>query len=120
MKIKDLRLVIENPSGSYKKFADSYDEYPVLGVTYPTHYGYIVGYTSEDGHDLDVFIGNGPLYGTLKVAREEIKGGIETKFILGVNQTELEEIEAAFKRVIVELKTFDQATFLKLLENHKS
>lgn len=119
MKIEDLRLVIENPSGTYKKFADSTDDYPILGVTYPTHYGYIEGYISEDGHDLDVFIGNGGLYGTLKVKRDEISDGIETKFILGVSEKEFDAIKAVFKIVTSEILSFDQATFLKVLEDFK-
>jgi hypothetical protein len=44
MKILDLKIVIENLRGSYKKFADSLEEYPILGVTFPVHYGYIDGY----------------------------------------------------------------------------
>src|SRR5688500_16476752 len=106
MKISDLKLVIENPSGSYKKFADSLDEYPILGVTYPTHYGYIEGFASEDGHDLDVFIGNGDIYGKLKINRDDVPGGIETKFLLGISQDELAAIKEQFAPVIHKLDTF--------------
>lgn len=120
MKIDDLELVIENPSGSYKKFADSLEEYPILGVTYPTHYGYIKGFKSEDGHDLDVFIGNGKLYGILRIKRDDVPGGIETKFMLGVSQKEVEAIKEQFKPIIHELKTFDLAEFLERLKDFKA
>lgn len=119
MNISDLEIVIENLSGTYKKFADSLDEYPILGVTYPTHYGYIKGYKSEDGHDLDVFIGNGEFFGLMKVKRDEIPGGIETKFILGVSSKEFEEIKQQFELVIAEVKTFDQDGFFKRIMSFK-
>ncbi len=120
MTISDLELVIENPSGSYKKFADNLDEYPILGVTYPTHYGYIKGYIGEDGHDLDVFIGNGDTYGTMKVRRDEIEGGLETKFFLGINIYELDKIKGQFDPVIEEIRTFDQGRFFQALQAYKS
>ena len=112
MRLEDLRFVIENPSGTYKKFADSLDDYPVLGVTYPTHYGYVEGFESEDGHDLDVFIGNGNLYGILRVNRDDVPGGIETKFIVGTSKKEIEAIRKQFEPVIHELETFGLETFL--------
>lgn len=119
MKISDLKLIIENPSGSYKKFADSLDEYPILGVTYPTHYGYVEGFASEDGHDLDVFIGNGTSYGFMQVRRDEIKGGIETKFFFGVSQAEIKSIKEQFRPVIAKIKTFNQTDFLNALQKFK-
>lgn len=119
MNISDLEIVIENLSGSYKKFADSLEDYPILGVTYPTHYGYIKGYKSEDGHDLDVFIGNGDIFGWMKVKRDEIPDGIETKFIIGVNKKEFDEIKQQFGPVIAELKSFDQNEFLERIQLFK-
>lgn len=115
MNISELEIVIENLSGSYKKFADSLDEYPILGVTYPTHYGYIKGYESEDGHDLDVFIGNGDVFGLMKVKRDEIPDGLETKFILGVNNKEFNEIQLQFAPVIAEIKTLTLGEFFECL-----
>lgn len=120
MNISDLQIVIENPSGSYKKFVDSPEEYPVLGVTYPTHYGYIIGYKSEDGHDLDVFIGNGELYGLMQVERDDTPNGVETKFFLGVSQEEINKIKSQFDPVIAKIDTFDQTEFLKKLTEFKS
>ncbi len=105
MKIDDLRFVIENLSGTYKKFANTLDEYPILGVTYPTHYGYIKGYKSEDGHDLDVFIGNGNLFGTMVVKRDDAPDGVETKMLFGVSHKELEDIKTQFDPVISTIRT---------------
>ena len=120
MLISDLKIVIENLTGSYKKFADSLDDYPILGVTYPTHYGYIEGYASEDGHDLDVFIGNGQLFGLIRVERDEIEGGLETKFLLGVNKVEADKIAEQFGPVVESIETFDQPTFFDKIQKFKT
>jgi hypothetical protein len=106
MEIKDLRIVIENLRGSYKKFADSLEEYPILGVTYPTHYGYIEGFIGEDGHDLDVFVGNGHLNGYIKVSRDDAQNGVETKMFVQISEQEYEEVLQIFKPVIIESRVF--------------
>jgi hypothetical protein len=41
-------IVIENEVGSYKDFRAASD-YPLKGVTYHAEYGYLPGYTGEDG-----------------------------------------------------------------------
>lgn len=110
-----LKIVIENPKGTYKKFADTIDEYPVLGVTFPTHYGYIDGYIGEDSHDLDVFIGSGDIYGILKVNREDVPGGVETKIIMYVTENEYVEIEKAYQPVINDLAKIDEQGLINLL-----
>ncbi len=121
MRITDLQFVIENPSGSYKKFADSLDEYPLLGVTYPTHYGYIDGYKSEDGHDLDVFIGNGSIFGILKVNRDDAPNGVDTKMLFGINQAECDSISKEFEPVIEGIESFDSLeSFLKYIQIFKN
>ncbi len=122
MKLTDLRFTIENPSGSYKKFADSLDEYPILGVTYPTHYGYIEGFTGEDGNDLDIFMGNGNVFGTLVVERPSETGPYtETKMIFGVNQAEWEAIKATFELVTKSMTAVDGLDeWLELLPQFKS
>ena len=103
MKVTDLEFVIENLTGSYKKFANTLEEYPILGVIYPTHYGYIKGYKSEDGHDLDVFIGNGNIFGAMIVNRDDAPNGIETKMLFGINNEELKAIKSKFEPVINDL-----------------
>lgn len=115
----ELKFVIENPKGSYKKFADTLDEYPILGVTFPTHYGYIDGYMSEDHHDLDVFIGSGNLFGILRVKRDDVPGGIETKVMFYVTEKEYEEIEQAYKLVIHEMKTLNEEEMVQLVTSFK-
>ncbi len=103
------KIVIENPKGSYKSFEIENDpvwkDYPLAGVTYPVDYGYIDGYKSEDGHDLDVFVGSGILNGYIKIWRYDVP--IETKFALNVTQKEWDDIIKTFSPVIREQKVFD-------------
>lgn len=115
MKIADLKIVIENVRGSYKKFADTYDEYPVLGVTFPVDYGYIDGYIGEDTHDLDVFVGSGNLHGIMRVKRDDVAGGVETKIILNVTEKEFGEITEAYKPVISEISKVNEAEIIDAL-----
>jgi lactoylglutathione lyase len=120
MKLSDLVIIIENLRGSYKKFADSLDEYSILGVTFPTHYGYIKGYISEDNHDLDVFVGNGSLFGFIKIKRDDVPGGIETKVFLHISKDEYTEIENAYMPVIETITLLpDENTFLSFLQKFK-
>ncbi|HEY4511573.1 MAG TPA: hypothetical protein VJH55_01905 [Candidatus Paceibacterota bacterium] len=115
MKLFDLKIVIENIRGSYKKFADTIEEYPILGVTFPTHYGYIEGYASEDGHDLDVFLGSGNVHGILRVNRDDAPGGVETKTIIYVTEGEWSDIEKAYKPVINEMKKMSEDELVNFL-----
>ena len=115
----ELKFVIENPKGSYKKFADTLEEYPVLGVTFPTHYGYIDGYVSEDGHDLDMFIGSGNLYGILRVNRDDVPDGIETKIILYVTENEYQQIQEAYSPVIQEIKMLSDQEIVNVITSFK-
>ena len=121
MNLSDLKLkfTIESPRGTYKKFADTLKEYPLLGVTFPTDYGYINGYVSEDFHDLDVFIGSGKIHGILRVNREDVPGGIETKIILYVTEKEYTEIENAYKPVINELVKITEKNLVEYLKKFR-
>jgi hypothetical protein len=109
------KIVIENPKGSYKSFEIENDpvwkDYPLAGVTYPVDYGYIDGYKSEDGHDLDVFVGSGNLNGYIKVWRYDVP--IETKFAINVTEKEWDEIIKIFSPVIKEQKIFSDDGELK-------
>lgn len=102
------KIVIENQKGSYKSFEIDSDpawkDYPLAGVTYPVDYGYIEGYKSEDGHDLDVFVGSGDRYGYIKIWRYDVP--IETKFAMKVTDGEWKEIVRIFAPVTKEQKLF--------------
>ena len=116
------KIVIENPKGSYKSFEIEGDpvwkDYPLSGVTYPVDYGYVEGYKSEDGHDLDVFVGSGELKGYIKVWRCDVP--IETKFVLRVTKEEWEEIAKTFSPVIKEQALFEsEEDFIKKLSFYK-
>ncbi len=115
MKLFDLKIVIENLRGSYKKFANSLEEYPILGVTFPVHYGYIDGYIGEDTHDLDVFVGSGDVHGMMRVNRDDVVGGVETKFIIYVTENEYQAIEEIYRPVIREMKKMVEEDIIALL-----
>ena len=122
MKLLDLQLkfVIDDPKGTYRKFADSLDEYPILGVTMPTHYGHLVGYRGEDSDDLDVFIGSGDIHGFLKVNRGDVPGGVETKILVFVTSEEYSQIEEAYKPVINHMKTISEEDLVGLLSEFQT
>lgn len=116
------KLVIENPKGSYKSFEIENDpvwkDYPLVGVTYPVDYGYIKGYASEDGHDLDVFVGSRTLNGYIKIWRYDVP--IETKSVMNVTENEWQAIASIFKPVLRENKIFNtKREFDKFLSYYK-
>ena len=115
MKLFDLKIVIENLRGSYKKYADTLEEYPILGVTFPVHYGYIDGYIGEDTHDLDVFVGSGDIHGIMRVNRDDVVGGVETKLIIYVTEKEFDEIKEIYTLVINEIKKVSEEEIINLL-----
>ncbi|MBI3633744.1 MAG: hypothetical protein HY226_05655 [Candidatus Vogelbacteria bacterium] len=116
------KIVIENPKGSYKSFEIEGDpvwkDYPLSGVTYLVDYGYIDGYKSEDGQDLDVFRGSGNLNGYIKIWRCDVS--TETKVVMDVTQEEWNEIVKIFSSVIKEQRLFNNAKdFQRLLLQFK-
>ncbi|HLD81647.1 MAG TPA: hypothetical protein VJA22_00380 [Patescibacteria group bacterium] len=114
----DFKVVIENPKGSYKSFEIENDpvwsSYPLKGMTYPVDYGYIEGYTGEDGAGLDLFVGSGHLAGYIRVWRLDVP--TETKFFANITDSELEEIKKCFGPVLREVKLLNDMDFTKALE----
>ncbi len=105
------RLEVE--PGHHKDFGLAKDDpYPLRGVTYPVAYGDILGFTGEDGADLDVFIGSGELLGYIKVWRDDTPDG-EHKFYVNVTESEEADILSQFGPVITEQGRF--ASFEGLL-----
>jgi len=121
IEIDGLKIVIENPRGSYKDFEIEgdpiWDKYPIKGVTYPVDYGFVDGYKSEDGHDLDVFVGFGDQVGYIKVWRYDVPE--ETKMILNCTTEEVEQIVETFKPVLVNHEIMKKEDWLKMLEKFK-
>jgi len=120
--IVEMKIVIENPKGSYKSFEIENDpvwkDYPLAGVTYPVDYGYIEGYKSEDNHDLDVYEGSGSLNGYFKVWRYDVP--LETKVAFNVSQMEWDSIVEIYKPVIKEMGLFkSKEEFESFLEMYK-
>jgi inorganic pyrophosphatase len=66
---QDLKIIIENPTGTSKAFRRKssgdrrWKDYPLSGITYPVDYGYINGFNGEGNMGLDVFVGSGDIYG---------------------------------------------------------
>ncbi len=99
---------LEKNPGEYKDFHIAPDDpYPLKGVTFPTYYGDIKGYVGEDGHDLDIFVGTGGIFGFFQVYRSDVVGGIEHKFCVNITESEEFAILEAFRPVLREHGRFD-------------
>lgn len=97
------RFVIDVPKNTYYDFELAPDStYPLKGVTYPVDYGNIPGYTTEDGHELDLFVGLdlGGAMGYLVVERGEHTPN-EHKFFVGLAQEELNQVLSELNPVLV-------------------
>ena len=92
---------LEKKPGEYKDFQVAEDDpYPLKGVTYPTEYGDIEGYTGEDGHPLDLFVGTGDLLGYFQMYRPELEDDIEHKFYVNLTGEEEAAVLEAFRPVV--------------------
>ena len=85
---------LDVPASTYYDFElPEGSDYPLAGVTYPVDYGNMPGYTAEDGHELDLFVGNqiDGLMGSVIVFRGHTSPD-ERKFYVALDQKQLEEI----------------------------
>lgn len=106
---------LEMKPGDYKDFhVAEGDPYPLKGVSYPVSYGDITGYTGEDTHPLDVFIGeDGDLYGYFCVSRPDVEGGKEHKLYLNLTTEEERAVFDAFRPVLLDHARYDTIEELK-------
>jgi inorganic pyrophosphatase len=122
LSLKDLRIVLENPKGSYKSFesedGSEASTYPLKGITYPVDYGHIEGFVGEDGDDLDVFVGTGSIQGFIKVWRLDVPE--ETKAVLNVTEEEFEAIKDVFEPVLKEVVVLTENDILAKIATFKA
>ncbi len=115
-------FVTDVPQNQYYDFElEPGSTYPLKGVTYPVDYGNIPGYTAEDGHELDFFVGSLPdgEIGYVVVYRGETAPN-EHKFYIGLTTQEVEEVLRQLKPVLVEHKKIDdKASLLAMIEQFK-
>lgn len=115
----DIEYEIENPKGSKKVFVNKSNPYPIKTMIYPVDYGYIKNnYMAEDGAELDLFVGNGNLFGYFVVFRPDIPK--ETKMIYKCTKSEVDSIIAAFKPVILNHSSLrNEKEFIKFIQKFK-
>jgi len=115
-------FVIDVPANEYYDFelpADS--TYPLRGVTYPVDYGHIDGYTGEDGHELDLFIGTNPegIIGYVLVFRGSDRPN-EHKFVIGLTEQEWQTVQDELKPVLKSSGQFpDPNSLLDAIKKYK-
>jgi hypothetical protein len=96
-------FVVDVPAGQFYNFhLPAGSSYPLKGVTYPVDYGHILGYTAEEGAELDLFVGNSVdgNAGSVIVDRGEIAPQ-ERKFYAALTDDELESILKELKPVLL-------------------
>lgn len=97
-------FVVDVPANQYYDFKLAPDStYPLKGVTYPVDYGNIPGYTTEDNHELDLFVGNDPdgEAGSLVVDRGSSIGH-ERKFYVALTKDELTLVLQQLQPVLID------------------
>jgi hypothetical protein len=110
-------FIIDVPAHHYYDFELSPEStYPLRGVTYPVDYGHINGYTAEDGHELDLFVGNSAdgLAGVVLVDRGTNTPN-EHKFYVALSAEEVTGIISQLKPVLISHQ--ELATTKDLLAN---
>ncbi len=97
------KFVLENPTGSYKDFElKNPEDYPIPGVNFYADYGYLPGFTGEDGHELDFFIGtdeNGHNGFFIVWRSDEVPE--EHKFYIRMSGVELDKTIDEYRKVFV-------------------
>lgn len=89
--VEGSEVVIERPRGS------AHPRYPEY--IYPLDYGYISSTTSDDGAEIDVWIGSGSrkISGAL-ITFDPVKKDVETKLLVGCNTEEVQKCLASSSR----------------------
>lgn len=115
-------FVVDVPAKTYYDFELSPDStYPLKGVTYPVDYGNIPGYTAEDGHELDFFVGADPSgqMGYIIVDRGDAIPD-EHKFYIGLTPEDVNAVISELKPVLIEHKELaDIATLLGMISDFR-
>jgi hypothetical protein len=115
-------FAIDVPAHQYYDFElPEGSTYPLKGVTYPVDYGHIIGYTTEDDHELDLFVGSTPegLIGYVLVFRGEDKPN-EHKFLVGLTDKEWQSVQAELEPVLIGHDTFaDLSGLLDAIKKYK-
>ncbi|HJQ08727.1 MAG TPA: hypothetical protein VJ836_04585 [Candidatus Saccharimonadales bacterium] len=115
-------FVLDVPANEYYDFElPDGSDYPLNGVTYPVDYGHIEGYSSEDGHELDLFVGTNPegVTGFVLVFRGDDRPN-EHKFLVGLTEQEWKAIQEELKPVLIESGTFpDPNGLLDAIKKYK-
>lgn len=115
-------FIIDVPAKTYYDFElEPNSTYPLKGVTYPVDYGNIPGYTAEDGHELDLFVGTQPdgLTGYVLVERGESIPN-EHKFYICMSPEEIKEVTEQLAPVLVEHRNLDGlAGVLEAIKKYK-
>lgn len=116
-------FVVDIPANQYYDFDLAPDStYPLAGVTYPVDYGNIPGYTAEDAHELDFFVGNetdGEM-GSIVVDRGPSIGH-ERKFYVGLSKDEISLVLQQLQPVLVSHQDIrDTPSLLEAIEPYKN
>lgn len=102
-------FIVDVPANQYYDFElPAGSNYPLAGVTYPVDYGHIPGYTTEDSHELDLFVGNdlSGNHGSLLVDRGDAIPK-EHKFYAALTSDEVGLILKELEPVLIDYQKID-------------
>jgi hypothetical protein len=113
-------FIVDVPQDQYYDFElDADSTYPLKGVTYPVDYGNVPGYTAEDGHELDLFVGNqypGELGFIIVDRGSDIPN--EHKFYVGLSPAELGKVLDELKPVLIKHEQVEDIDTLLTMVDH--